>query len=107
MEKSKKNNDCEVNCRVCQDFELARIKQPNFAPTRKMAICHALEVVLSPHFPDDIIAESFVISKANERTVIFEQPDNCPVLNKLRQEGLMPWASSVIDFSNGRTNHEQ
>jgi hypothetical protein len=99
MGKQKKNDALELNCRVCQEFELMRVLQPNFAPTRKMGVCHALEVVLSPKFPDEIIAESFVISKANERTVQFEIPDNCPKLQKLREQGLAPWASSVIDFS--------
>jgi hypothetical protein len=93
-------------CRECPGryFELALIAKPNFGPTRKFAICHALEVVLQPLFPDEKIEESMVISKANERTVRFEPVDNCPFLEKLRAQGLIPWASTCIDFLNKPVN---
>lgn len=105
MKRQEKNEGVELNCRTCENFEMMRCLQPNFAPTRKMGVCHALEVVLAPKFPDEIIAESFVISKANERTVQFEIPDNCPKLQKLREQGLAPWAMASINFSNHRNKN--
>jgi hypothetical protein len=62
-----------------------------------MAICHAVECVLDPKFPDEIIRESNHISRANVRTVTFEPLDNCPHIEKLRAEGLLPWPVATID----------
>jgi hypothetical protein len=83
-------------CRQCPsgNFDLVYVKQ-----SRYMAICHAKECILSPKFPDNEIRESQHISKANVRTVVFEPLDNCPHVESLRAKGLLPWATTVVDFS--------
>jgi hypothetical protein len=67
--------------------------------SRYMAICHAVECVLQPMFPDETIRESNHISKANVASVTFEPLDNCPHIEKLRAEGKLPWAIATIDES--------
>ncbi len=88
-------NDVTPRCRQCPDgnFDLTRVGQSRF-----MAICHAVECILDPKFPDNNIIESHHISKANIQTVVFEPIDNCPHVEKLRREGLLPWATSTINF---------
>jgi hypothetical protein len=68
--------------------------------SRFMAVCQALNVTLDPKFPDSKISESQFISRANVQSVTFEPLDNCPHVEKLRAEGLIPWATSTIDFLN-------
>lgn len=94
-------NKLPFNCRQCpsSEFELCRIAQPNFGPTRKMAICHAKEVILQPLFPENNIKESLTINKANERTVRFDPVENCPHVENLISEGMIPWETASIDFS--------
>lgn len=94
-------NNLPFNCRQCPsgDFELCRIKQPDFAPTRKMAVCHAREIVLPPLFPESSIEESQSINKCNEGFVRFEPVENCPHIERLIAEGTLPWATASIDFS--------
>jgi hypothetical protein len=89
------NNDVMPNCRQCptNQFEMMTVKASCF-----MAICHAKECILDPKFPDNKPSESIRISKANVRTVVFEPLDNCPHVESLRNEGILPWAFS-IDFS--------
>lgn len=66
-----------------------------------MGICEAHNVTLRPFFHGDI-KNCGCISKANVGTVQFEVADNCPHVEKLRDQGLIPWASATIDFLNGR-----
>jgi hypothetical protein len=89
-------NDIMPCCKHCPsgDFDLQYIAQSRF-----MAICHAKECVLAPKFPDDKIRESYYISRANLATVTFEPLDNCPHIEKLRSEELLPWATTIADFT--------
>lgn len=95
------NNPDLPKCRNCplRAFELAYVHQANFGATRYMGICHALEVVLQPLFPEEKIQESLVISKANMQTVQFEPVDNCPCIEEMRDKGLLPFESYSIDFT--------
>jgi hypothetical protein len=96
-------NDCQLNCRQCpgRSFDLVPVMKSNFGPARFMAICHAKEVILHPEFPDDGLQESLLfINKSNIRTVQFNPVDNCPHLEEQRSSGLIPWATSTIDFLN-------
>ena len=83
-------------CRRCpsKDFDLQYVSQ-----SRYMAICHAVECVLEPKFPDEIIRESNHISRAIVATVIFVPLDNCPHVEELRAKGKIPWATATIDES--------
>jgi hypothetical protein len=67
-----------------------------------MAICHAIEIVLPPIFPDNTLEDSLTfINKANIRQVQFEPPDNCPEIIKLREQGILPWSYSIDFLKNG------
>jgi hypothetical protein len=84
----------DVNCLACpsSQFELPQIRKSRF-----IAICHSRHVVLRPIFPEHLNA---VINKANINDVRFEPVDNCPHLEELRKQGIIPWASYTIDFLN-------
>ncbi len=83
-------------CRNCPsgDFELTRVCQGRY-----MAICHARECVLDTKFPDNTYHESGHISKGNLATVTFEPLENCPHMEILRAEGILPWATTIADFT--------
>lgn len=89
------NNDIP-RCRQCPSgsFEMARV-----CTSRFMAICHAKECILHPNFPENIIRESAHISKANIASVTFDPLENCPHMETLRAEGLLPWATTIADFT--------
>lgn len=94
--------NCDINCRQCpsRHFEISPVMKCSFGPSRFIAICHAVEVVLHPIFPDNTPEEYLTfINKANLRTVQFEPVDNCPNIKQLREEGKIPWARGTIDFS--------
>jgi len=85
-----KANNIELPaCRNCpsRNFELAYVSKCSIRSTRYIAICHAVEAVLRPVFPNSNIHESIAISKANMQTVTFIPVYNCPHLQKLRDEG--------------------
>jgi hypothetical protein len=67
-----------------------------------MGICDALHIVLQPDFQDGTLRECQFISRANVQTVQFEPVDNCPHVERLRKEGMIPWVTASIDFSNKR-----
>jgi len=83
------------SCRQCpsNNFRL-----PYVCKSRYMGICDALHVVLQPLFEGDSPGESHFISRANVQSVQFEPVDNCPHIESLRKEGLLPWALATIDF---------
>ena len=82
------------NCRQCpsNDFELSYYRK-----SRYMAICHAVECILNPRFPENKVSESQFISRANVRQAAFTPLYNCPHLVKLRNEGKI---ITTIDFLN-------
>jgi hypothetical protein len=63
-----------------------------------MAICNAKHCPLQPKFPNNKIDESKFIRRANVADVVFKPLDNCPHIEQMRSEGLLPWASSTINF---------
>ena len=67
-----------------------------------MGICDAKHLVLQPIFAGDKIKECRFINRANVQSVQFETPDNCPHIEKMRREGLLPFAVATIDFSGGK-----
>ncbi len=83
-------------CRQCPsgDFEIVTAR-----PSRFMAICHARHCILDPIFPDSKISESAYITKANLASVTFTPLENCPHVVKLQLEGIIPWATTLIDCS--------
>ena len=90
------NNEIDImpKCRECPSFEIFR-----FRPCRYIAVCHAKEGVLYPIFSEKNICDCYYMSKANIDTAQFKPLDNCTYVNKLRNEGLIPWADGSIDFS--------
>jgi hypothetical protein len=87
------NNVNIPNCRQCPsgEFELVYVCR-----SRYMAICHARECVLEPIFWN--AGEQF-INKATLYTVNFIPLENCPHMEKLRAEGVLPWATTIADFT--------
>lgn len=92
----KDERDLTPKCEQCpmNEFEFIRIR-----PTRYMAVCHATESVLVPIFSEKNLSDCHLLSKANMETATFVPPDTCPYTNRLRNEGLLPWANGTIDFS--------
>ena len=92
-----KNDDILPACRQCPsgDFELSYINKSRF-----MAICHARECVLHPSFPDLPPKDSQFMSKSNVQFAVFTPLENCPHIEKLREEGKIPWATEIINFLN-------
>lgn len=84
------------HCRQCPSgsFEMAQV-----CTSRFMAICHAKECILYPNFPENILRESAHISKANVANVTFDPLENCPHLEALRAVGILPWATTIADFT--------
>jgi hypothetical protein len=83
------------NCRRCPS---SQFKLPYVCQSRYMGICDAKHLVLHPIFDSSKPGEDQFINKANVDSVQFELPDNCPHLEQMRKDGLVPWACGVIDF---------
>jgi hypothetical protein len=90
-------------CRQCpvRQFKIIELAKANFAPSRFLGLCKKLNVLLTPHFDNSPLDESLVIvNKANLNEVQFYPPDNCPVVNDLRSQSKIPFATMSINFLN-------
>lgn len=89
------NQRLNSDCRFCPsgNFKLVYVCKSRF-----IAICNAINVIIQPQFPNEKIRESQHISRANVQTAMFSAADNCPHIERQRKEGIIPWATSTIDF---------
>lgn len=94
-------NNIPINCRQCpiNEFELSPILKKGKEAARFIAVCHATENVLQPSFPETRATESIIcVNKTNMSSVVYKPPYNCPVIQKLRNEGKIPFADFTINF---------
>jgi hypothetical protein len=89
------NNPLLPDCRHCPGkyFEMGFIP-----PSSYMGVCNARHCTLTAKFPMNNTNDRR-INKANLNDVVFDPLANCPFIERLRNEGIIPWPDSIIDFS--------